>query len=399
MSLSVVDPISAKLSVLRDALRRVESEQLPVSRCIERVLAERVTAFRDSPAVDVSAMDGYAVRLADIGSAPMPVAFVATAGSEPRSLPLGVTSRIFTGGPLPAGAECVIPREQCREGEGSVDFLVAKESVRLGQHIRRRGENALRGSVVMEAGKVISGPVLSTLVSFLAGDSVKVHRPVRVAIINTGDELIDLGQPMSDWHIRDSNGPLLDAMLRRHAWIEAHRTKVRDDFSAVRSSIAEALAVSDALLLTGGVSMGDTDYVPKAIEACGAEIKFHRIPIRPGKPLLGAVGPNSQLILGLPGNPLSVAVTYRRYGLPLLKFMAGIAATEALRQVEIANPDTKTLDLVWFRLVSLAEDGSAALVSNQGSGDVASLGVSDGFIEVAPGKITAGRLPYFDWRS
>jgi molybdopterin biosynthesis enzyme len=158
------------------------------------------------------------------------------------------------------------------------------------------------------------------------------------------------------------------------------------------------METADALLITGGVSMGDTDHVPQSIRDAGGRIAFHRIPIRPGKPMLGAIGPRGQLILGLPGNPVSVAVTFRRYGFPLLQWLAGVDREPWVPTVEIENPDGKTLDLVWFRLVRRTGDGVVALLTNRGSGDIAALGMSDGFVEIPPGANSQGLRRYFDWK-
>jgi molybdopterin molybdotransferase len=307
--------------------------------------------------------------------------------------------RIFTGAPVPEGADCIVPREQCDELGDRVRVRVPNDDVLLGQHIRHRGENALQGFRCLSAGTVIDGPRAATWTSFSETAIAELFEPVRVAVLNTGDELTEVGEPICDWQIRDSNGPLLESMMHPIRWIHARREKVRDDAATVRANLKSALEGADAVLLTGGVSMGDTDHVPEAVAACGGRIVFHRIPIRPGKPLLGAVGPAGQLILGLPGNPVSVAVTFRRYAWPLLRYLAGIEpSTEPKRWVSLECDDRKTLDLLWFRLAMLDARGQVSLVPNQGSGDVAALGQSHGFVEIPPGAPTRGAVAFYDWR-
>jgi len=223
---------------------------------------------------------------------------------------------------------------------------------------------------------------------------------VRIAILNTGDELVDPGTVLQDWQIRDSNGPLLAAMLSGNFWAQARRSRVPDDPAKIRIALSQALDESDAVILTGGVSMGDTDHVPQAVVDCGGEILFHRIAIRPGKPLLGGVGPRGQLVMGLPGNPVSVAVTFRRYALGLLQTLAGLRGTrETALSVSVDSDDSKTLPLLWFRLVKLADQGIASILPSQGSGDLVSLAKSDGFIEVPPGAKSKGAFPFFPWSS
>jgi molybdopterin molybdotransferase len=228
-------------------------------------------------------------------------------------------------------------------------------------------------------------------------DRIEVFDPVRISILNTGDELVDLGQPIQDWQIRDSNGPLLSTMLASHAWARALRKKVPDDPVQIRAALSQALAESDAVILTGGVSMGDTDHVPKSIVDCGGEVVFHRVPIRPGKPLLGAVGPKGQVIMGLPGNPVSVAVTFRKYALPLLRYVSGMRGEEIAVRVPIVCDDAKTLELIWFRLVKLDGSGNAMVLPSQGSGDIISLSSSDGFVEIPSGVPSKGSFPFYPW--
>ena len=412
MTLSVVDAITASMCRLRDMLFVAEIESISIDQSHGRVLGQDIIAFRDSPAIDVSAMDGYAMRVADVGDSTIAVVDTAPAGAAPKTMPpiantseehagdrtgLKQAIRIFTGAAVPVGAECIVPREQCREQSDSIQLTVSADRVQPGQHIRRRGENARAGSKVLESGRVLGGPQVSTLVTFLESNRVRVHRPLKIAIINTGDELIEAGEALTDWQIRDSNGPLLVTMLASHAWAYVSRRKVQDNASATQAAIAEAMASHDVVLITGGVSMGDTDHVPQAIRDCGATIQFHRLPIRPGKPLLGAVGPRGKLLMGLPGNPLSVAVTFRRFAMPLLQHMAGITRVVAPMAVEVTNPDSKTLELIWYRLVTRDANGRATLLRSQGSGDIASLGASDGFVEISPGSMSAGSWPFYDW--
>lgn len=398
MPLPIVDSISATFLELRAQLARVDADWLPVSQSTGRILAEPVVSFRDSPANDVSAMDGYAMRMGDARNGTIPICGIAKAGAPPVALIAGQACRIFTGACVPDGAECVVPREQCLESDAALELSIDPSQIRFGQHIRRRGENAKSGDVVLPSGTLLNGASISSVVSFGAEDRIRVYRRVRVAILNTGDELHALGTPIQNWQIRDSNGPLLEGMLSSLPWVDVVRKRVGDDPFAIRNAIAHAIDTSDAVLITGGVSMGDTDYVPQSILDAGGRITFHRIPIRPGKPMLGGVGPQGQLILGLPGNPVSVAVTFRRYGLPLLHWLAGLDRDPWVPNVEIENPDTKTLDLVWFRLVRRTGDGTVRLLTNQGSGDIAALGMSDGFVEVPPGATSQGLRRYFDWK-
>ena len=413
MQLNILDELQTKHLLLGARLRVVEPERIEVSQATGRILARPILNFRDSPALDISAMDGYAFRYSELenrllrpdsdqaqaGGDCFEVTGVAAAGARRLVLSPDTAIRIFTGGVVPQGADVVIPRERCREESDRVWVTIPLDQIPRGWNIRRQGENAKQDEVGLQAGCCIDGPRMSSIVSMNREAQIDVSRKVRVTIINTGDELMGMDSPIEAWQIRDSNGPLLESMLRACPWIEWNRFSARDDLSEIQTRLKEALDVSDAVLLTGGVSMGDTDHVPAAVRHCGAEVIFHRLAIRPGAPVLGAVGSEGQLIMGLPGNPVSVAVTFRRLGLELLDRMARRVSGRRKWKIQVAGSDSKTLGLVWYRLVQVQADGTALLLANQGSGDIRSLGLSDGFIEVPPGSLSQGMLAFYDWNT
>jgi len=413
MQLNILDELQTKHLLLGARLRVVEPERIEVSQATGRILARPILNFRDSPALDISAMDGYAFRYSELenrllrpdsdqaqaGGDCFEVTGVAAAGARRLVLSPDTAIRIFTGGVVPQGADVVIPRERCREESDRVWVTIPLDQIPLGWNIRRQGENAKQDEVGLQAGCCIDGPRMSSIVSMNRESQIDVSRKVRVTIINTGDELMGMDSPIEAWQIRDSNGPLLESMLRACPWIEWNRVSARDDLSEIQTRLKEALDVSDAVLLTGGVSMGDTDHVPAAVRHCRAEVIFHRLAIRPGAPVLGAVGSEGQLIMGLPGNPVSVAVTFRRLGLELLDRMARRVSGRRKWKIQVAGSDSKTLGLVWYRLVQIQADGTALLLANQGSGDIRSLGLSDGFIEVPPGSLSQGMFPFYDWNT
>ncbi len=393
----IIDSIAVKLDKVRSRLQCVGTESIPVESVRGRILATDITAFRDSPSCDVSAMDGYALRLIDLRQRTLSISGIAKAGMPPLTLAPGTAVQIFTGAAVPIGAECIIQREMCRESPESVSEITNADEVQSGQHIRRRGENAMQSDRILGAGVEVAGQHIAGLATFADSLEVEVFRKVKVAIINTGDELVPYGQPIQEWQIRDSNGPLLESILSRFDWCEVTRTKVSDDLDSITNSIRSAQASADVVLLTGGVSMGDTDYVPQAIEGADNEIVFHRIPIRPGRPLLAATSPRGQLILGLPGNPISVAVTFRRFGLELIRYVAGCKSPTVTPKVQVHSGDQKQIDLVWFRLVTIQSDGTAIVLPSQGSGDLAALAQSDGFVEVPPNAPSSGLRSYYAW--
>lgn len=398
MNLPQVDIIDASIGILARSLSRVPGESLDIGQSAGRVLAAPLRADRDSPAISVSAMDGYALRWSDLSQRrQFPVQSTTPAGSPPMELAAASAVRIFTGAPVPLGADCIVKREDTVESTNQVTIQVATDSIQVGQHIRRKGENIAKDAVVLESGTFLTPASMAAIASFGA-PRIQVYRKVRVSVLNTGDELAPAGQPVQDWQIRDSNGPVLDAWLRQMPWIELVAAKrVGDQHEEVKRSIQAALDESDAVLLTGGVSMGDTDHVPAAIEELGGTLAFHRLPLRPGRPILGA-SLSGKLILGLPGNPVSVAITSRIFGAPLLRTLGGVQpAHGSVPQVAITDADTARIDLIWYRLVDLGPNGEIRFSKTLGSGDLVSLAKSYGFVRVPAGDSGPGPWPLYRW--
>ena len=384
-SLPQVDAVASAIGQLAEQLECVGVENCDTDRCSGRVLSKPLLADRDSPAIDVSAMDGYAIRLSDLHSESLPVAAIAPAGSAPTSLAQGMAVQIFTGAAVPPEADCVIRREDTIELPSRVKIAIPTESLHRGLNIRRRGENTRAGDIVLPQGTILNAPAMGAVATF-AGEQLTIRRRVRVVVLNTGDELASIGAKVEPWQIRDSNGPLLETWLKQLPWIDfVCRKHVGDTLEFVQSAIESHLADADAILLTGGVSMGDTDFVPEAIAKLGGRVAFHRLPIRPGRPVLGA-SLAGKLLLGLPGNPVSVAVTSRVIGFPLLRKLAGILPLEEpLERCELIDADNKTLSLEWYRLVKIDRDSNVRLIGSQGSGDLVSLSLSDGFVQIPMG--------------
>lgn len=395
------DSPAAAIDAILEHVRPVSTERVPLDAAPGRVLAQEVGADRPSPACDVSAMDGFAVRVAEARGASLPVAGEARIGRPPGALPSGAAVRIVTGAPLPSGADAVIKREDVTEREGRIEIDPdAARSLRPGDALRRMGENAPPGKTVLTPGRLIAANHAAALASFGSATPL-VHRRVRVAILVTGDELLPVDSTPQAWELRDSNGPALSAMLATLPFVEAApRRHAPDDLDLTTSEIRDAVATADLVFITGGVSMGDRDYVPRALQDLGARTIFHKLPQRPGKPVLAAVFPGGVPVMALPGNPVSVLVTARRIGMPVLRRLAGFQAPKDVPPlVTLAPADTRTIDLWWHRPVQVTGPNRATLIANMGSGDVAGVAASDGFVEVPPGQSGAGPWPYFCWRA
>jgi molybdopterin molybdotransferase len=429
-----VSALIARLSVSRSNLT---IEQVPLCRARGRVLARPIRLDRDSPAFDHSAMDGYALRLADFTRDPpsptpvtasrdiapplrIEVAGESRIGREPPSWPAApsrpVAIRIVTGAAMPSAADCVVKREDVGEhgdGDALVDAISIAPGVlsriRAGDNIRRRAENARAGEVALEAGAIVNAAGVGVLAA-VGATVVEVAPRVRVSIIATGDELVEPDQSPSAYQVRNSNGPALRAILTALPWLEVTSVAhVRDEGPGLEDALRAAKSAADAIILTGGVSMGHRDPARAAVERLGADIIFHGLPQRPGKPMLGAVAPGGPgeahgvvPIFALPGNPISAMVTCTRIALPVLASMAG--ATRPVpaispRLVTIGNPDGKAIDLWWHRLAALEPDGTVRLLPALGSGDIVAGGRGDGFVEIAPGARPDATtpVPFYEW--
>lgn len=385
------------LAFLLARVRPVGIGSVPLGQIHGRALAQAVRADRDSPACDVSAVDGYAVALADLERADvLPVAFDVPAGHCAPALPPGTCARVMTGAPLPAGAQAMVPREKTDETDPARIRFSAVPM--FGANIRRQGENLGAGAAVLEAGREMT-PAVAACLSVFGVPQAQVFRKLRLAVLITGDEVLCAGDAAAPHQVRDANGPALQGLLSPMPWVESVDVRfVKDESEALREAVDAALREADGVLLTGGVSAGDLDFVPKVLRDAGCEIVFHKMSIRPGKPLLGALTQDGKPVFGLPGNPVAVMTCARRFALPALRLRAGFAeAQPRYGCVEIQNPDAKTLDLTWFRPVKVLSCGKAQLIPTQGSGDPAGAARGDGFVEVPPGQTCAGWLPFFPW--
>ncbi len=217
----------------------------------------------------------------------------------------------------------------------------------------------------------------------------------------TGDELVADDETPNQWQLRDSNGPTLRALLSRLPWVEIVAVaRCKDDPHALFDGLHTLLGMCDAMLLSGGVSMGDRDYVPATLDKLKAQVIFHKVPQRPGRPILGAISPSGAPILALPGNPVSVMVTARRIGVPTLASLAGLKREPgAPSLVHIANPDQKSIDLWWQRPTRITSPGEAELLPTKGSGDIPGVARSDGFVEIPPQQTGPGPWPFYSWSS
>lgn len=361
-------PVADAQSRLLAMAQPLPVEECALVACTGRWLARDIIALRDQPWADLSAMDGYAVRA---GEWPGPWRVTATSsagGDQPPRLALGEACRIFTGAPVPTGADAVLIQENAAIEDG---VLHAVDGVlNAGQHVRHAASDFVKDTVLLNAGSKL-GPAQIALAALGGYAALPVRRRVRVAIISTGNELVPPGAPTSAGMLPSSNAPMLAAMLAPFPCDVVDLGIISDDLAAMTAAFAQA-ADADIILSTGGASVGDHDLVRPAFAKAGGTLNFWRIAMRPGKPLM-AGQLNDAVFLGLPGNPVSAFVTATLFLLPLVRHMSGAAdPLPSIKPARLASPLAMTGDRDEY-LRARQEEGGVVTVTSQDSAATASL--------------------------
>ena len=384
-----------------EALALLEAETAPLSpvelalaEARGRVLAEDVTADRDFPPTDRSAMDGFAVSTGDASRPGVELDVVGElrAGEPAGALRLGPGQaiRIMTGAVIPPGADAVVMVEKTREEDGRVRL---EEAAKPDQNIRRRGGEQRAGALAVEAGRPIRAGEVAALTS-IGAVTVRVHRAPLVHVLATGDEVVEPHEQPAAHQVRNSNAHALVAQLRELDLEAGYLGIVGDERGPLERAIERGLA-GDLLLVTGGVSAGRYDLVRQTLEARGMRLLFHRVAIKPGQPLLaGRAG--SCLVLGLPGNPVSTFTTFAVFAAPVLRRLLGYSTWRNARSsATLAAPLSTPPGRETYQLAHLAfgcNGLTATPVASAGSGDVLALARANGFIVTPPegASLTAG---------
>jgi len=382
-------PVEEALSrILATADTAVAVESCPLINALGRVLAEDLVSPLAVPGADNSAMDGYAVRASETGGEPLPVSQRIPAGHPPEPLAPGSAARIFTGASVPPGADAVVMQEACVV-DG--DAITVDVPVKPGQHIRRRGQDIDAGDTILHAGRRLRPQDLG-LASSVGLSSVDVYRPLRVAILSTGDELVEPGTgAIAPGQLYNSNRYTLAGLLRGLGLEVVDGGIIPDDPAATREALAGAAETADVVITSGGVSVGEEDHVKGAVEDLGA-LDLWKLAIKPGKPLaFGRVGDTP--FLGLPGNPSSVFVTFCLVARPFLLKLQGHEETAPLAlharaAFTVNRPGTRQEYL--RATVETTSDGvTVSAFSNQSSGVLSSVSRSNALAVIPPGVTVA----------
>jgi molybdopterin molybdotransferase len=371
-------PFAEALQRIVDSATLLGSERIELGLGVGRVLAEDLMARSPLPGFDYSAMDGYAVaRRTFTGEGPwsLPVRGESRAGALATPLASGSACRIFTGAPIPEGADAVVMQEDVARDGDHARFSALPT---LGAHIRRRGEDLAEGAIALARGTRLS-PFHIGLGAAVDRNELLVARRPRVTILCTGEELRSPGSPATPGTIPDSNGPSLAALVAAAGAIPTLAPRTGDTLEATEAALRGALRGCDLLLTVGGVSVGEHDLVRAALSRVGAELEFWKVQIRPGKPLaFGRHGETS--ILGLPGNPVSAQLTFALFGMPLLRAMQGDRAPIPARgRARLHRELRQNPGRTGFYRAQLQGD-LAITAANQASGSAVSLAQADALV-------------------
>ncbi|WP_419340884.1 gephyrin-like molybdotransferase Glp [Achromobacter sp. PD1] len=377
------------------------SEEVSLADAADRVLAADLTATVDIPPADNSAMDGYALRVADWGAGVrLPIQQRCYAGEMPEPLKPGHAIRLFTGSLIPEGADTVVMQEDTAEADGQVEISRAPKP---GQHIRRRGEDTMAGAPLLAAGTVLEAAHVALMASQGLA-RVRVVGQLRVGILTTGDELVLPGQPRAAEQIYNSNGPMLAALARGMGALPVHVLHARDTEADLQAAFKTLLADCDLVVSVGGVSVGERDLVKPALASLGGELALWKVRMKPGKPVALAQI-DGKPVVGLPGNPVSAYAVFTLLVTPLMRRMQGrdtLFPPTSLLPLRTEHPRQDGREEFLRVQRRLAEDGSAELVpyGHQGSGVISSLPWATGLARL-PADVQVqdkDRVAYYDLR-
>ncbi|MEM7742640.1 MAG: gephyrin-like molybdotransferase Glp [Pseudomonadota bacterium] len=382
-------PVDTALSLLRERLTSVTAtEDVPIGEAAGRILASPAKARRANPPAANAAVDGYAFAWAslkgrDVGDLPLEPGRSAAGHPFGREVPEGHALRILTGAEIPAGADTVVLQEDAEVRVGRVRFQAPRKQ---GANCRGFGEDAQEGDIVLAAGIRLGPGEIARLVS-VGIDRVEVHKPLRVALISTGDELLQPGASPDSPGIFDANRPMLSAMVRAFGHSVVDVGAQSDRAATVRTALDRAAAEADAILTTGGASSGDEDHVSRLLRDEGRMTSW-RIAMKPGRPLALGLWQGVP-VFGLPGNPVAAFVTSLVFARPALGALAGLGWQSARGfMLPAAFEKTKKAGRREYLRARLTDDGRVEVFASEGSGLIGGLSWSDGLVELPDEALT-----------
>lgn len=368
-------------------------ESLPLSQCAGAVLRENIYAERDAPPFDRVAMDGIALDSTTVSGGVRKLRIQATqaAGDAPLVLSSSTACiEVMTGAVLPTGCDSVVPVEEIAIRDGHAE-LAQGVSAEAGRNVHRRGSDTRQGTLLVHAGVRLRSPEIA--IAAAAGmPRIRVSSQPMLAVISTGNELIEPGEPVLPHQVRRSNAYAIVTELRAHGFQRVADDHITDDLTELKRRLKFHLETHDVLVLSGGVSMGKFDLVPKALDDLGVRPVFYKVAQRPGRPMWFGVASSGAAVFALPGNPVSTLVCLRRFVIPALFASLGQSPAALPEKIALAAPVPVTVALTYYLPVRVELDDWgrpwAVPQPTNGSGDFTALASSDGFVELPPGPNT-----------
>ena len=370
-------------------------ESLPVAQCAGAVLRENVYAERDQPPFDRVTMDGIALASSAAASGRRRYRLQATQAAGEAPLVLSSTEHcieIMTGAVLPTGCDCVVPVERVKTMDGCAE-LESLAFATAWKNVHRRASDQTQGALLLATGTVLHAPEIAVAAS--AGMArLRVSGQPSIIVISTGSELVEPGEPIAPHQIRRSNAYAVAAALRERGFQRVAEDHIDDDATVLRERLSRHLRTHEVLVLSGGVSMGKFDLVPKTLEALGVQCVFHGVAQRPGRPMWFGTTHEGRAVFALPGNPVSTLVCLSRYVLPALFAAMGVR-TEGFERIALATALEWAPPLTGFMPVRVSHDDWgrpwATPCPTNGSGDFTALALTDGFVELPPGPASLSK--------
>src|SRR5580658_7012539 len=386
--MAMIEPAAAE-TLINEHLACLPIESLPVGQCAGAVLRENIYAERDQPPFDRVAMDGIALASSAAANGRRRFRLQATqaAGDPPGTLSSDENCiEVMTGAVLPAGCDTVVPVERLQSADGYAE-IERSFAIAPWKNVHRRASDRAQGALLLVAGSVLNAPEIAVAAS--AGMArVRVSSQPAIMVISTGNELVEPGDPIAPHQIRRSNSYAVVAALRQRGFQRVADDHLPDDAALLRERLRLHLHTHEVLILSGGVSMGKFDLVPKALEEIGVRCVLHGIAQRPGRPMWFGTSGNGRAVFALPGNPVSTLVCLIRHVVPALYAAMGVPASYAQR-IALATPIEWTPRMTGFFPVKVSYDDWArpwaTPCPTNGSGDFAALALTDGFVELPPG--------------
>lgn len=364
--------------ILLDNTERFRSVKTNIGHALGNVVACPVISPIDVPSFDNSAMDGYAMAYNSFQDHWQLVTEIPAGSTKTVHLNKGETARIFTGSPLPSGADTIIPQELVERNDTEIYYL--QSGIKKGANVRRKGAQVKAGDVVIEAGTLLTPGAIGLLAS-VGVSEVDIFSSPMVSVIVTGSELVEAGQPLKYGSIYNSNGPMLKASLNQLGICDIHGVQVQDDEEKLYQSIKLALEKSDVVIISGGISVGDYDFVKTILSDLGIEELFYKLKQRPGKPFYaGKV--NHKWIFALPGNPASVLSCFNQFVKPTLKFGLGHENVwQPDTVLPLADSCQKKKGFTFF-MKAIQDAGQVRLLSGQESFNLRAFSEANCFVEL-----------------